>query len=341
MMKHIITKPLIILLWIAIVFLQACNSGGEQSKDTDKKPFTDLEQLNELIRNDSTNKELYHQRARFFLLNNQFENTLSDLNRALLLDNKNQSVFLTLAETYLKMGQSESCNAALLKAVDLDPQNPVPYFRLAELYLLLNDPTTAMIWADRSLAASRLNPDGLFVKGLVFLAQKDTSNAVRNFQFALDQKEAFFEPLMQLGLIYSVQRNELTEQYLGKAIRLFPQEYRARYQLALYLQDNDRIQDAVAHYDTLIQLIPDNKYVLFNLGYINLVYLGENEKAIQYFDQVIANDPNYVDALYNKGRALEELRQYENAREVYQEVLNRETNHALSIEALNRLDIRR
>jgi len=48
-----------------------------------------------------------------------------------------------------------------------------------------------------------------------------------------------------------------------------------------------------------------------------------------------------VDALYNKGRALEELGLYENAREVYQEVLNRETNHALSIEALNRLDIRR
>jgi len=341
MMKHFIALPLFILLWIVMVFFQACNSDSEKSKVADEQLITDLEQLNELIRNDSANLELYHQRARYYLLNNKFENTLSDLNRALLLDNKNQSVFLTLAETYLKMGQSESCNAALLKAVDLDPQNPVPYFRLAELYLLLDDPTTAMIWADRSLAASKLNPDGLFVKGLVFLAQKDTINAVRNFQFALDKKEAFFEPLMQLGLIYSVQRNELTEQYLGKAIRLFPKEYRARYQLALYLQDNDRIQDAVAHYDTLIQLIPDNKYVLFNLGYINLVYLGENEKAIQYFDQVIANDPNYVDALYNKGRALEELGQYENAREVYQEVLHRETNHDLSIEALNRLDIRR
>jgi tetratricopeptide (TPR) repeat protein len=72
-----------------------------------------------------------------------------------------------------------------------------------------------------------------------------------------------------------------------------------------------------------------------------LVYLNNFEKAIQFFDEVLINDPNYVDALYNKGRALEELGQFMNAREIYNEVLRRESNHPLAIEALNRLDLRR
>ncbi len=329
-----------LLLAFAIAFMAACQpkkADPAQNSQTVKE----LNELNKLIEKNPSDKEALHQRASYFLANEDYEQALADLNRALQLDNKDIELFLTLAEVYLKMGQADACSGALQQASAIDPENPVPYFRLAELYLMMDEKSSAMIYADRSLDVKSFNPDALFVKGLIFLANTDTANAVRNFELALNQREEFFEPLMQLGVIHTIRHNPLAEQYLLKAIRLFPQQYRARYQLALYYQENERVEEASLHYDSLLQWIPDNKYVLFNLGYLNLVYQNNNERAIEYFDEALISDPNYVDALYNKGRAMEDLGQYANAREVYQEVLRREVNHSLAIEALNRIDNRR
>lgn len=333
-------RNLLLIFVFISVFLSACTETvpKEQVIGNEQSP---IDNISGLIQKDSNNALLFNQRAKLYLVDGKIELALNDVNKGLGINSKEQQLFLTLAEVYLKMGQPEGCNNALLKAVELNPQNPVPFFRLAELNLLLEDYSTAMIYADRSLNLSKVNPDALFTKGLIFLAQADTVNAIRFFQFSLDQKETFLEPLIQLGIVYSVQRNPLAEQYLLKVIQLYPDAYSARYQLALYLQDNERANDAILHYDTLLQVVPDNKFVLFNLGFVHLVYLNNYEKAINYFDEVLINDPNYIDALYNKGRALEELGQYLNAREIYTEVLSRERNHQLSIEALNRLDRRR
>lgn len=336
-MNHRILLPVFGAL---IIFFNACNE-PQSKQQTASIKTTSIEDVSALIVRDSNNALLYNQRAKLFLMDGKIELALNDVNKGLQKNSKEQELFLTLAEIYLNMGQPEGCNSALQKAVEIDPLNPVPFYRLAELNLLMDDYSTAMIYVDRSLDASKVNPDALFTKGLIYLAQTDTVNAIRFFQFSLDQKETFIEPMLQLGLIYTAMRNPLAEQYLLKAIRLYPDAFSARYQLALYLQDNDRVDDAILHYDTLLQQVPENKYVLFNLGYLNLVYLNDLEKAIIYFDEVLVNDPNYVDALYNKGRALEELGQYLNARETYTEVLNREHNHQLSIDALNRLDRRR
>lgn len=328
------------LVLIAFLTIMSCQS-DQADEGKNLTTVKELDELNKLISNNPSDKDALHQRAKYYLATANYEDALSDLNKALQLDGKNIDFYLTLAEVYLKMGQAEACSGALQQASILDPQNPVPFFRLAELYLMMDEIASAMIYADRSLAVQSFNPDALFVKGLIYLANTDTSNAVRNFELALSQREAFFEALMQLGIIHTIRHNPLAEQYLLKAVRLFPEQYKGRYQLALYYQENDRVEDAELHYDTLLQLVPDNKFVLFNLGYLNLVYLNQYEKAIRYFEDALLNDPNYVDALYNKGRAMEELGQYANAREVYQEVLRRETNHPLAIEALNRLDNRR
>ncbi|GAB1417734.1 hypothetical protein MASR2M12_04990 [Bacteroidales bacterium] len=326
----------------AIAFLVMVSCQPKKTNPTLKEQtFKELDELNRLISKNPEDTDALHQRAKYFLASANYEDALADLNKVLQLDSKNPEFFLTLAEVYLKMGQADACSGALQQASNLDPQNPVPFFRLAELYLMMDEKPTAMIYADRSLAVQSFNPDALFVKGLVYLANTDTANAVRNFELALNQREAFFEPLFQLGVIHTVRHNPLAEQYLLKAVRLFPQQYKGRYQLALYYQENDHVKEAELQYDTLLQIVPENKFVLFNLGYLNLIYLNNLEKAIQFFDDALLSDPNYVDALYNKGRAMEELGQYSNAREVYQEVLRRETNHKLAIQALNRLDSRR
>lgn len=53
---------------------------------------------------------------------------------------------------------------------------------------------------------------------------------------------------------------------------------------------------------------------LNQLGY-NLMYNGNPKDSIAYFDQAIAEDPMYIAAYINKGRALASLEQYGEAKE--------------------------
>ena len=82
---------------------------------------------------------------------------------------------------------------------------------------------------------------------------------------------------------------------------------------------------------------PDNQIVLFNIGYVNFVYLDNNETALEYFDKVLAVNPNYLDAYFNKGRVLEQMGKYAQAQAIYKEVLGRQPDYRLAIDGINRI----
>ena len=117
----------------------------------------------------------------------------------------------------------------------------------------------------------------------------------------------------------------------------FPDQPMVRYDLALFLQDNGAPEEALAQYDTLLMLQPGNSRLLFNKGYVYFVYLGENQIALDYFNQSLEKDPGYIDALYNKGHVLERMGDYSQAKTIYQQVLSQYPNYRLAIEGMNRI----
>ena len=91
------------------------------------------------------------------------------------------------------------------------------------------------------------------------------------------------------------------------------------------------------HYDTLLMQRPDNYIVLFNKGYVNYVYLENNDAALEYFNKALDVNPNYLDAKYNKGRVLEQMGDYSQAMDIYKEVLKIQPEYRLAIDAINRI----
>ena len=126
-------------------------------------------------------------------------------------------------------------------------------------------------------------------------------------------------------------------EYLRKAQQQFPDVPTTRYELALYLQSHGEPEEALLHYDTLLIQNPENYIVMFNKGYVNYVYLEDNQAALEYFNQALAVNPNYLDALYNKGRVLEQMGDYSQAIEIYKDVLKTQPDYKLAIDALNRV----
>ena len=141
----------------------------------------------------------------------------------------------------------------------------------------------------------------------------------------------------QICRIYAVQQPPYALDYIRKAQQQFPEQATARYELALYLQSHGEPEEAIKHYDTLLMLQPNNYMVLYNVGYVNFVYLDNNEVALDYFNRALEAKPDYIDAYYNKGRVLEQTGQYAQAEEIYKQILKANPNYKLAVEGINRI----
>jgi tetratricopeptide (TPR) repeat protein len=73
-----------------------------------------------------------------------------------------------------------------------------------------------------------------------------------------------------------------------------------------------RYEEAIQYYDKVLEIEPNDVYVLYNKG--NAFYsLGNYTEAIQYFDKALEIEPRLVEALTNKGLALADLGKYQEA----------------------------
>ena len=328
-----------------LLALFACNNTPKpEQENTQQEPKTPvtvseaIQLLTDSIDMDSTNAHLYLSRAKAYFANEQIGQAMVDINSSLQFDPNNIDTYLLLADVYYALGDEANIASTLNRAAEIDPMDARPLVKLAELNLLQQNFNLAMGYVDKALGLSTYNPRAYFVKGMCFMAAKqDTANAMKNFQIASEQDGTFYDPVEQISRIYAAQQPLYAMDYLRKAQQQFPDMPTARYELALYLQSHGEPEEALLHYDTLLMQRPDNYIVLFNKGYVNYVYLEDNEAALDYFNQTLAVKPDYLDAKYNKGRVLEQMGDYSQAMDIYKDVLRTQPNYQLAIDAINRI----
>lgn len=337
-------KRLIWLCMILALAFAACDNNGtkHQGDDHQQVEQTDLELdpfdlVNDSIEKDETRPDLYLRRASLYMKREQIGMAMMDVNKAVQLDPKNVNALLMLADIYYELGDDVNISATLNKAMEIDPYDTRPMVKMAELNLLQQNFNLAFGYIDNALKVSTFNPKAYFVKGMVYMAKADTASALKNFLIAREQDAGFYDPQHEICKIYQAQGNPLAEGFMRSMVTIFPEEPLSRYELALFLQDNGYPEEALAHYDTLLQVSPGNSRLLFNKGYVYFVYLGENEKALDYFNQSLQGDPGYLDALYNKGHVLEQMGDYVQAKAIYTQVLEQQSSYRLAIEGMNRI----
>lgn len=336
-------KRYIFVLFAALLCITACHNKPTADSNTDE-PEAQVDSirdplvlLNDSIALDENRVDLYLKRAQVYVEREQIGMAMMDVNTAIQLDPNNVDAFLLLSDLYYMLGDESNITAALNRALEVDPFDTRPMVKLAELNLLQQNFNLAFGYTDNAIKVNTYNPKAYYVRGMTYLAKADTASALRNLMIAREQDESFYEPQREICAIYGAQHDPMAESFKRALVNSFPEQPVARYELALFLQDNGKPEEALAHYDTLLMLQPDNSMLLFNKGYVYFVYLFDNAKALEYFDQALQANPDYIDALYNKGHVLERMGDFAQAKAIYTQVLVQQPNYRLAIDGMNRV----
>lgn len=334
-------KKIFLLVGICLAFA-ACDEKSKEKAEPSINEETTVSSspialYTDSIAQDSLRADLYLNRARAYMAAEQIGAAMMDVNKAISLNPNDVDSYLMLADIYYMLGDEANISATLSRAEEADPFDARPLVKQAELNLLQQNFNLSAAYIDKALKLNSYNPKAYFVKGMFFMAKQDTVNALKNFQYAYEQDGGFYDPVEQICRIYAVQNPPYTENYLRSAQKNFPDRANSRYELALYLQDHGNPEEAIAHYDTLLMMDPENYMLVYNKAYVNFVYLGENEIALELFSKAYELNPRYLDALYNKGRVLEKMGRYTEAIDIFKDVLKQKENYELAVEALNRI----
>jgi tetratricopeptide (TPR) repeat protein len=327
---------------IGIWWIASCSHSTntqEKRTSTEKAQVNDeLLSLNKKILESGNNDALYIERAKYYLDNQLADSAIRDIFFAIDINKNEPSHFVLLSDAYLVLGNPDKSKESLDKALTLDPVNKQTLLKLGMLYLYMKNYDDSFKTISKLLQIDQINPEAYFTRGYGFMEKGDTSSAISDFKAAADQNQQYYDAYLQLGIVYSAKRNALAVDYLNTAIKIRPGIIQPYYQLALFYQENDQIEQAVSTYQTILDKEPDFIYALYNLGYIYLVYIKDFSKATEYFAKVVGIDPTYAEAWYNRGWSYELMGNADLARKDYYKTLEIKPNFLLAIDGLNRLD---
>ena len=334
-----------LFLFVACAFvLMGCTESDNTNKKEKDNDVQEVEQVmddalksQDMVITDSLDANAYVRRARIYFAGQQIGNAMRDINSALSVDGSNMDALLLLADLYYALGDQDNIMVTLNKATEIAPYDTRPMIKLAELSFLQGNSKMADAYIDKALQYGSMNPQAYYLRGIICMSNNDTVNAMKNFMISRDQDDKFFDPVVQIAAIYAAQRNDLAKDFYDLAIEIQPENTGVYYEKALYLQDNGYPMEALAIYDTLDSKMPGNFDVTYNKGYVNLVYLQDYDKAIEYFDNALAISPNATNALLNKGIAYEQKGNFIEAKSIYLQILRNSPNYQLAIDALHRI----
>ena len=322
---------------------ESSSENAESIEQTDSVPQLEsvltLQELSDKIRENPLDPDLFAQRSGYRAVNKEFNQALGDIEIALKLDSLNPQYYVMQAEYFIYNGQPSSAKKGLNDCLSLFPKNTEVMLKIAEIHFYLKEYQQAQRMLQAVTTLDQDIAQIYFLNGLIFLEKTDTASALKNLQFSTEKDPDFYSAFMMLGQIHNGMNSKMAIDYYRSAIDVIPESYEARYNLGMFYQGQEMIAEAELEYNYIIYEIDSTSAnPFYNLGYINLIYKGEYEKAIDFFTRAIQKNPEYVEAWYNRGFSYEVMGNLKLARENYTRSLQIQTNYPLSIKGLNRLD---
>jgi tetratricopeptide (TPR) repeat protein len=340
-----------------LIFLLLWGCGGEKSSDSSDGQKASkgtessvparyhrdslqarLEGLNDRIKDDPQNGELYYERAKVKERLGRMDAALDDMDRALRIDSTRSDFHHRKGELHFRNENVKQALKHYRKAVALDGKNTDALIGMSELFLATRDHQKAIDYANEALKVDQHLPRPYTIKGLVHQRTGDSSKAISSLQTSVEMEPDNYAAYLQLGFLMADQDRDIAIDYYDRASKLQPEDPRPLYNKAFYLKEHGRPDEAIDTYKELIHV--DTGYVdaYYDIGYIHLVQMGDYRKGIEWFNKALSLVPEYHQAIYNRGLCYEKLGKRDSAIRDYREALRIKSDFRKAAKGLQRLE---
>lgn len=311
----------------------------EPSQASSVVDSTSLSVLDGMIRENPKSPELFAKRSAIQASRKNYSQALNDITIALSLDSLKPAYYISQAEYFIFSGEPNSAKKGLNACLKKFPGNTDVMLKLAEIHLYMKEYGLSKLILNDVQAINNDLGQTFFLQGLIALENGDSTGAARNFQVAVEKDPEFYAGYIQAGRIYSAKHDDLAIQYLKSAIDLEPDSYEAHYLLGMHYQNNGYYTEAHQEYELISSRIDSTQpYPYYNRGYIEMVYLKNYPKAVEWFTKAIERKPDYAEAWYNRGFSYELDGKLSKAKEDYNKAIEVLPNFPMAIKGLNRIE---
>jgi tetratricopeptide (TPR) repeat protein len=296
-----------------------------------------LDSLNALIVDNPNNLDVLESRARLYLGARNLAYAQADINAVLAADSNRVGALEILGDLGFASNKTRESRDAWQKCMRLDPEYVPCRLKMAQLYHVVTEFEKSAELVDIVLNLEPENPEAHFLKGLLMRdALGDTARALQWFQKAIDIAPDYVEAIDMCGVLYSAQGNPLALAYFNRLIELDPENKLSFYNRGMFFLGQQNWNGALEDFTTCTKLDPADLESFFNLGYIHL-QLQLPREAIGYFNQALSIQPINHRALYGRGYSYELLGDMPNAENDYREALSYNPDHEGSRQGVMRI----
>ncbi len=321
------------IIFLAFLFF---NLASCQNEDSTK--VQSIENLSKDLEKNPHNLELLEKREALYTKQGSNELAITDLQHCINLAPDSTKYLIELADLFMKRGNVNNTLSLLEKASRIDPNNTEIWLKVSEIYLLYKKYNDVFKFANKALAIDPYNDKAYFIKGYAFKEAKDTLNAISNYQQCLKNNPDNKDANIELAFIYSALKDNLAITYYNNAIAIDSSEINTYYNLGLFYQNNDLLNEAISTYKIIIKIDPNFPNSYYNIGYIYLELLKVPDMASQYFTKAIEVKKDYKEAFFNRALCFEEVGNVLQAEADYKMALKIDPTYEMAIEALNRVE---
>jgi tetratricopeptide (TPR) repeat protein len=319
---------------------QAATEKRQQAQSEADKELQDLiarslqiKLLSEQIDKDPDNAQLRYTRGTLLSQANAPTQAAFDLDRALQLDSTQTNYYLAAADLYFSMENAVKAARILESAPKEDPAIST---QLGKYYFYLKQYDKAEAALKTALALHPKNDQARFWLGCTYRDQQKNDEAIAQLAQAIALNPELYNAQMMLAQLYANQRNDKALQHYEIAARLDTINAEADYGKAVYLQNTNRTQEALAAYRAILKKDSQYTNAYYQMG---TIYVAQKNytQALQNFNIAVRTSPAFADAYYMRGWCAEQLGKREDALQDYEKTLTFEPQHAKAAEALQRL----
>jgi tetratricopeptide (TPR) repeat protein len=328
---------IIIFTFLAMGLIMACSEAENKSSNITEAPSDVMSALNDAVKSSRGGTAELLSRARYLFEQSNFDEAVADLFLVLQKDTTHLQAHHLLADVYMETYQSQLALRTMERAANLYPDSIGSLLKLAEFQLILKQYDQSKQMIGKVMALDAQNADGLFLLGLNFKELGETEKAIAAFQSAVEIDPDLTDAWLILGNYMEEINSSLAGQYYDNAVRVSPNNIAALHSKAYYLQNQERIDEAIEIYQQIIEVDSTYADAYLNMG---ILYILQERVpfALDQFNSLIDVDSTNELAHFYVGRSWELVGDIEKAKEAYQNAIKWSPSMKRAQEALNALD---